>query len=144
MESGAIKDAQITASHWLYKQENSKHYDPINARLNSKSFGGAWCSSGIEENLNQYIQIDLLKDTKVTGIATQGRSKYKEYIEKFQLLYQRDGDSEFRMYNESGTWKVSTDFFSSKHLLHSSRNTIQTLLVSVAKRIHISKHYIKT
>ncbi|XP_066921243.1 discoidin domain-containing receptor tyrosine kinase B-like [Clytia hemisphaerica] len=105
MESGVIKDAQITASHWLYKDQPSRHYDPTNARLNSKTPAGAWCSDGIEENLDQYIQIDLLKDTKVTGIATQGRTKYKEYIEKFQLLYQRDGDSQFRMYNESGTWK---------------------------------------
>ena len=103
MESGEIKDSQITASNWLYK---SKHYSPVNARLNSDTPSGGWCSAGILENDDQYIQIDLLKNTKLTGIATQGRSKNSEYIEKFQLMYQRDGENFFRMYNESGVWKV--------------------------------------
>ena len=104
MESGAIKDSQISASHWLYK---STDYEPIHARLNKDPPSGSWCSQGIEEHPNQYIQIDLLKNTKVTAIATQGRSKFAEYIEKFQILYQRDGETSFRMYNESGTWKVN-------------------------------------
>jgi len=103
MESGLIKDNQITASHWLHK---SKDYTPVNARLNSDTPSGGWCSDGIEENKDQYIQIDLLRNTKVTGIATQGRSRNSEYIEKFQLMYQRDGEDFFRTYNESGVWKV--------------------------------------
>ena len=104
MESGEIEDYQITASHALY---NSAHYQAKNARLNLGSPGGAWCSEGISEEHDQYIQIDLLKNTKITGIAIQPRQKSTEYVEKFQVLYKRDGEGEtFRRYNESGSWKV--------------------------------------
>lgn len=105
MESGSIKDSQITASHWLHK---SFHYEAKHARLNKSPLSGAWCSEGIKKHPNQYIQIDLLKNMKITGIATQGRSKFLEYIEKFQIHYSRDGESHFRMYNESGIWKEFT------------------------------------
>ena len=111
MESGEIKDSQITASHWLYK---SAHYQAKNARLNSDSPGGAWCSEGIHEESDQYIEIDLLKNTKVTGIATQGRKMLTEYVESFQILYRRDGDEEqYKQYNVSGSWKVSQQYFHS-------------------------------
>ena len=104
MESGEIEDYQITASHALY---NSAHYQAKNARLNLNSPGGAWCSEGIHEGHEQYIQIDLLKNTKITGITTQPRQKSTEYVEKFQVLYKRDGEEEtFKKYNESGSWKV--------------------------------------
>ena len=107
MKDGRIKDNQITASEWLYRSTGSNHYQAKHARLDSKTPGGAWCSEGIHEPIDQYIQVDLLKDTKITAIATQGRTgSGKEYVETFQLQYQREGDQEFRKFNDSGSWKV--------------------------------------
>lgn len=104
MESGEIKDSQIKASKWLY---GGTHYAPAYARLNVKSSSGSWCSADIHEYKDQYIQIDLLKNTKLTAIATQGRHHSVEYIEKFQIKYQRDNEDFFRNYEEiQGTWKV--------------------------------------
>lgn len=104
MQSRDIKDNQISASHILY---DSSHYQDKNVRLNMKSPGGAWCSKGIHEAQDQYIQIDLLENTKITGIATQPRDKSTEFVEKFQVLYKRDGEGEtYRKYNESDSWKV--------------------------------------
>lgn len=104
MESGIIKDDQIHASHWLYR---NAHYKASYARLNLTSASGSWCSADIQQKKNQYIQIDLLKNTKLTAIATQGRHNSVEFIEAFQIKYQRDNENFFRNYEETqGTWKV--------------------------------------
>ena len=116
MESGRIKDAQITASHWLYK---SKHYSAANARLNKASPGGAWCSEDITLVKNQYIQVDLLKNTKITAIATQARSQSIEYIEGYKVHYRRNNETVWRKYQEEeGIVKVRIKNFPQQ--IHSS------------------------
>ena len=95
MEDDRIKDSQITASSVL--KDRTPH--PWLARLNRNiPQWGAWCldSTGgkiTEKNYDQYIQIDLLNLTKVTGIATQGRSHSggKEYAKGYKISYRRDG-----------------------------------------------------
>ena len=58
----------------------------------------AWCPDGsggktTERNYDQYIQIDLLKLTKITGIAIQGRQylREREYVRDYKISYRRDG-----------------------------------------------------
>ena len=92
MEDGRIKDSQITASSVIKRK--SPH--PWLARLNRNiPQWGAWCpdiTGGMiqEKNYDQYIQIDLLNLTKITGIATQGRSGGMEYAKDYKISYSRD------------------------------------------------------
>ena len=96
MEDGRIKDSQITTSSVLKGPISPYGYK---ARLNQNiPPWGAWCpdvSGGKrnEKNYDQYIQIDLLNLTKITGIATQGRDFFggKEYVRDYKISYERDG-----------------------------------------------------
>jgi hypothetical protein len=93
MEDGRIKDSQITVSSFLKKAYGWK----ARLRQNIPDWG-AWCPvvSGGKirgKNYDQYIQIDLVNLTKITGIATQGR-QYNggiEWVKDYKLSYRKDG-----------------------------------------------------
>ena len=95
MEDGRIKDSQITASSVL---KGKSPYAWL-ARLNQNiKYWGAWCPDITggkinEKNYDQYIQIDLLNLTKITGIATQGRSYSggREYARDYKISCRKDG-----------------------------------------------------
>ena len=95
MEDGRIKDSQITNSS-VPPGRTSYGWQ---ARLNRNVSGwGGWCPDVTgtkmnEMNYDQYIQIDLLNLTKITGIATQGREhlKGKEYARDYKISYKGDG-----------------------------------------------------
>jgi len=107
MEDGSIKDEQITAKTWLYfERRDSRYYRPYFARLNYKKPSGGWCSTDLEDNPEQYVEVDLLYNTKVTGIATQGRYSGQEWVEHFKIEYKRYNETRYRRYLEKGQWKV--------------------------------------
>ena len=97
MESGAIKDSQITAStQWDDNHATSR------ARLNFKLTGvkrGAWSSRVVDEK--QWLQVDLGSYTTVTGVATQGRNGHwpGQWVTKYRLQYSNDGVN-FHFYKE--------------------------------------------
>jgi len=87
MENRLIKDAQITAS-----SEHDANHAAIQARLNFKAGGGkqgAW--SARSNDASQWIQVDLGGFTNITGIATQGRNGYSQWVTKYQLQYSDNG-----------------------------------------------------
>ena len=97
MENGAISDAQISAS----SQWDDNH-GPHRARLNRRRFGnkkGAW--SALNNDIYQWLQVDLGKYTTVTRIATQGRSDLNQWVTKYRLQYSEDGVN-FRLYKALG------------------------------------------
>ena len=99
MESGAIKDAQLTAS----TQWDANHA-PSRARLNWKLTGakrGAWSTRVLD--LKQWLQVDLSSYTIVTGVATQGRNapRLQQWVTKYRLQYSIDGVN-FHFYAEKG------------------------------------------
>lgn len=114
MEDGRIGDAQITANNWLYSSQNfNAYYRPKYARLNNQKFGGGgWCSENIEDYAGAFVEIDLLKNTKITGIGSQGRGIGSEFIDEFGMTYMRDNETAFREYKENGRWHVSLPFLS--------------------------------
>ena len=97
-ESGAITDGQLTAS----SEWNSKHA-PSLARLNLVKEGnkaGSW--SAKTNDVNQWLQIELGSEySKVTQIATQGRSDYDQWVKAYKLQYSDDGLN-FQYYREQG------------------------------------------
>ncbi|CAB4023248.1 Hypothetical predicted protein [Paramuricea clavata] len=93
MADGRIKDSQITVSSF-----NREAYG-WQARLHQNiEIWRAWCpdvcgGKKTEKNYDQYIQIDLLNVTKITGIATQGREYNggREKAKDYKLSYRKDG-----------------------------------------------------
>ena len=97
METRLIKDAQITAS-----SEYSSNHAAIQARLNFKAGGGkqgGW--SARSGDANQWIQVALGSYTTLTGIATQGRNGYSQWVTQYKLQYSDDGVI-FHYYKASG------------------------------------------
>ena len=87
MENRLIKNAQITSS-----SEWDSNHAAIQARLNFKAGRGkqgGW--SARSNDANQWIQVALGSDTKLTGIATQGRNGADQWVTKYQLQYSKDG-----------------------------------------------------
>ncbi|KAH8298163.1 hypothetical protein KR018_010084 [Drosophila ironensis] len=91
MESGAIADAQITAS----SAHDTGFVGPQHARLKTDNNGGAWCPKHMVSNaLKEYLQVDLLQTHVITAIRTQGRfgkGQGQEYTEAYVIEYWRPG-----------------------------------------------------
>ncbi|XP_006009003.1 discoidin, CUB and LCCL domain-containing protein 2 [Latimeria chalumnae] len=92
MESGVIRNSQITASsvlqwHDLSGQLNT--WSPEKARL--KKPGPPWAAYITDET--QWLQVDLKKEKKVTGIITSGSTmvEYYFYVSTYRVLYSNDG-----------------------------------------------------
>ena len=97
MENGSISDVQISAS-----SKKNNRLGAERARLNGikiKGKLGAWRSG--YNRLGQWLQVDLEKYTTVTGLATQGRSDYDQWVTKYRMQYSDDGVS-FYFYTEPG------------------------------------------
>ena len=97
MESHLISDAHIKAS----SQWDANHA-AIQGRLNFPAGGGkagGWSASA--NNVNQWIQADLTNYNKVTGIVTQGRNAYNQWVTKYRLQFSEDGVT-FHFYQEPG------------------------------------------
>ena len=99
MESGAILDSQISAS-----SEWASNHAAQQARLHfakTVHITGAW--SARSNNLNQWLQVDLLNTTRVSGVATQGRNGClcDQWVTKYKLQYSEDGQT-FKFYRRSG------------------------------------------
>ena len=86
MQSGRIKNKAVKASSIV----NVKHAAYL-ARLHRTQRAGlasAWCPSN--NNHLQWLQIDLVKTTKVTGIATQGRIDKNQWVKSYWIKYSQN------------------------------------------------------
>ncbi|KAG8041599.1 hypothetical protein G9C98_002892 [Cotesia typhae] len=89
MESGAISDADITASSSF----DSGNVGPRQSRLRTENHGGAWCPKNeITSEPREWLEIDLHSVHVITGTNTQGRfgnGLGVEYAEGYLLEYWR-------------------------------------------------------
>ncbi|XP_068954669.1 lactadherin isoform X3 [Petaurus breviceps papuanus] len=91
MEGGAIADYQISASSVHYSFLGMQRWGPELARLNAKGIVNAWTASNYDKN--PWIQVNLLRKMRITGIMTQGASRTgsSEYLRTFKVAYSDDG-----------------------------------------------------
>ena len=96
MESGKIAASQISAS--TVRDTNS----PARlARLNLKAEGNIpGCWSAMTNDLDQWLQVDLLHYITVARVATQGSNGRKEWVAKYKIGYSDDG-AKFEIYRDS-------------------------------------------
>ncbi|OXB61575.1 hypothetical protein ASZ78_010432 [Callipepla squamata] len=102
MESGVISDSQITASsilEWPDQTGRVNTWKPENARL--KRHGPPWAALDSDER--QWLQIDLNKEKRITGIITTGSTlaEYYYYVSAYRILYSDDAQK-WTAYREPG------------------------------------------
>ncbi|MBZ3871008.1 Discoidin, CUB and LCCL domain-containing protein 2 [Sciurus carolinensis] len=102
MESGVIADPQITASsvlEWTDHTGQENSWKPEKARL--KKPGPPWAALVTDEY--QWLQIDLNKEKKITGIVTTGSTmvEHNYYVSAYRILYSDDGQK-WTVYREPG------------------------------------------
>ncbi|KAF7487136.1 Hypothetical predicted protein [Marmota monax] len=102
MESGVIADPQITASsvlEWTDHTGQENSWKPEKARL--KKPGPPWAAFVTDEY--QWLQIDLNKEKKITGIITTGSTlvEHNYYVSAYRIMYSDDGQK-WTVYREPG------------------------------------------
>ncbi|XP_053128741.1 lactadherin isoform X2 [Hemicordylus capensis] len=99
LETGAIADAQLTASSVHYGFLGVQRWGPELARLNNKGIVNAWTSSNYDRS--PWIQVNLLRKMRLSGVATQGarRAGRAEYVRAYKMAYSLDG-REFVFYKD--------------------------------------------
>jgi hypothetical protein len=106
MENFQIADSQLSAS-----SEHGNNLVAKGGRLNyfiSSGNMGSWGPTHADQN--RWFQVDFLRTVKVTGLATQGRHHYAQWVTKYTLSYKQendDDDVEFQLYKQQGEVKVS-------------------------------------
>ncbi|XP_069792364.1 EGF-like repeat and discoidin I-like domain-containing protein 3 isoform X2 [Narcine bancroftii] len=94
MKSGHIQDYQITASN-IFRTLNMDIFtwEPCKARLDKQGKINAWTSGRSDQS--QWLQIDLLVPTKVTGIITQGAKDFGhiQFVGSYKVAYSNDGNN---------------------------------------------------
>ena len=124
MESYFIQDSQITAS-----SEWDVGHEARNARLNLQASSGirtgGWVAG--QNILNQWLQVDFIKTVTLVKVATQGRMDADQWVTSFSLSYSMDGNV-FKVYQQSGSDKVSVTQWQKKNLLTNERKRMIKLL----------------
>ena len=97
MEDRKIADDQITASsEWSCPQaECSAYHGANNARLNRPAqpgTAGGWYTQ--TDDFNQWIQVNLMIPTWVSGVKTQGREDWHNaWVTEYKVEYSSDGQN---------------------------------------------------
>ena len=96
MKSGNIPNSAISATSSL-----NQYHGPERARLNtvkSGSFIGAWVPK--TQDIGQFVQVDLGKIDKITGLATRGREDSSQWVKSYSISYSVEGGP-FLPYNNN-------------------------------------------
>ncbi|KAM9342334.1 coagulation factor V [Pholidichthys leucotaenia] len=82
LESGSVKDKQITAS------STRGYWEPHLARLNNHGKYNAWST----DEKNGFIQVDFQRPVVISQVATQGAKQmfYSQYVTKYAISYSND------------------------------------------------------
>ena len=94
VENKEISDANLKVSSQMDEDHGAKE-----ARLNSKADGnkrGGW--SAMSNNFNQWLQVDIGDNSRVTGVATQGMNGNDQWVSRYRIQYSSDGVT-FEFYN---------------------------------------------
>uniref|UniRef100_A0A4W5P0A7 Milk fat globule-EGF factor 8 protein b n=1 Tax=Hucho hucho TaxID=62062 RepID=A0A4W5P0A7_9TELE len=91
MEGGEIVESQISASSVHYGIMGLQRWGPELARLNNQGMVNAWTAANHDKN--PWMEINMQKKMRLTGIITQGASRMgiAEYIKVFKVSSSFDG-----------------------------------------------------
>ena len=110
---GFIGDSQLSAS-----SSYDSNHDIRNIRLTTTQRPiAAWCAA--HNSVHQHVQVDFGKITRVTGVATQGRGDYPNWVTVYKIMYSNDRRV-WKYYRENNEDKVSLAFSEVLYLYTSS------------------------
>ncbi|XP_070302455.1 EGF-like repeat and discoidin I-like domain-containing protein 3 [Salvelinus sp. IW2-2015] len=91
MEGGGIAESQISASSVHYGFLGLQRWGSELARLHNKGLVNAWTSASYDRN--PWIEINMQRKMRFTGIVTQGASRMgsAEFIKAFKVASSLDG-----------------------------------------------------
>ncbi|XP_062520334.1 EGF-like repeat and discoidin I-like domain-containing protein 3 [Corticium candelabrum] len=99
LSSGFISSSQISST-----VPYDVHHDINGVRLlRTVHPVFAYCTK--VNDVNQWVQVDFKKQMKVTGVATQGRYKFEQWVRRYSISYSSDGQT-WLPYEEDGETKV--------------------------------------
>ncbi|CAH7338876.1 lactadherin isoform X2 [Phodopus roborovskii] len=103
MEGGAIANSQISASSVHVGFLGIQRWGPELARLHRSGLVNAWTASDYDSK--PWIQVNLLRKMRVSGVITQGASRAgkAEYLQTFKVAYSLDGRKFQFIQNASGS-----------------------------------------
>lgn len=104
LASKLVTDQQMSASTF------SRNHEPERGRLNltaAQPKKGAWSSS--IKNQQQYLQVDFLRNVKITKFQTQGRKDYSQWVTSYKFSYAVEGAGDYQNYTENGATKVQSN-----------------------------------
>ncbi|XP_067356736.1 milk fat globule EGF and factor V/VIII domain containing b isoform X3 [Channa argus] len=101
MEGGGIAESQITASSVRYSMLGLQRWGPELSRLHNKGLVNAWSAAAHDKN--PWIEINMQRKMRFTGIVTQGASRIgtAEFIKAFKVASSLDGKT-YTMYRRDG------------------------------------------
>ncbi|XP_066509731.1 EGF-like repeat and discoidin I-like domain-containing protein 3 isoform X2 [Hoplias malabaricus] len=93
MKSGHIQDYQITASS-IFRTLNMDMFtwEPGKARLDKQGKVNAWTAGHSDQS--QWLQLDMLVPTKITGVITQGAKDFGhvQFVGSYKVAFSNDGE----------------------------------------------------
>ncbi|KAF1386499.1 hypothetical protein PFLUV_G00095480 [Perca fluviatilis] len=104
MEGGGIAESQISASSVRYSLLGLQRWGPELARLHNKGLVNAWSAAAHDKN--PWIEINMQRKMRITGIVMQGASRIgtAEFIKAFKVASSLDGKT-YTMYRTDGQRK---------------------------------------
>ena len=101
-----LEDYRIPSGALRASSSYNYNHGPERARINQPSGhsrSGAWVAK--YRNANQWLQVELGRPAKVTGVATQGRYDSYQWVTSYTISYSMNGKA-FKVYLEYGRSKV--------------------------------------
>ncbi|KAK2840010.1 hypothetical protein Q5P01_013750 [Channa striata] len=135
LESGGVADTQLSASSvWEWSNNLGQRSEWTASRARLKKAGLPWAPS--QNDHKQWLQIDLKKEKKITGIVTTGSTlgEYQYYVSAYQVLYSSDG-KQWSNYREANSTQDKV-FQGNVHYLHEVRNNFIPPIVARFVRIN--------
>ena len=127
IQKGRIRNKAMTAS----SSYNNFHV-PFLGRLHRAKRGryvGAWCAR--HNNHNQWLQVDLGRTMKITGIATQGRQDASQWVTSYWVWYSSDG-THFAIVKHWWSYVKVMDY----NIVSTGCGVIRTLVIILKARLH--------
>ena len=102
-----LEDFRLDSGALTASSSVNYNHGPERARLNwpsGHSRAGGWVAK--VRNSNQWLQVELDRPAKITGVATQGRYDAYQWVTTYTVSYSMDGKT-FKLYLEYGRNKVT-------------------------------------
>lgn len=95
---------------------NPVHSNPSQSRLNNYKYATAYYGWRSRQTKNQWLQCDIGRLARVTGVATQSARGQNAWVKRYTISYSNNGRS-FKRYKAYGREKVFSGNYDNYHVV---------------------------